>query len=267
MNSTDKNISTIDINIDPEYELKLVSKSEETNEEQIINQIKQDIDITYKYYEIAYNNEILEKVNTLEDAEILVNKIKEQKSDDEIQLTISEKYTNNIEEVNTQNLELAVNNIQEVTIAKIEEIKQAKEEEERINSMPVINDIRLAYTPVAGTITSRYGVSSRIRVSTHTGLDIAAKTGTSIKVIADGTITCASYNGSYGNLIKVDHGNGLETWYAHTNKMYVKVGQKVSAGEVIGEVGSTGNSTGPHLHLEIRINGEHVDPQDYLYNE
>ena len=148
---------------------------------------------------------------------------------------------------------------------KLKEDKRQKEEEERINKMPTINGIKLAYLPVSGSITSRYGVSSRLRKSTHTGLDIATTQGTPIKVVADGTVTNASYSGSYGNLVKVDHGNNLETWYAHTSKMYVKVGQKVNAGDVIAAVGSTGNSTGPHLHLEIRINGEHVNPQDYLY--
>lgn len=119
--------------------------------------------------------------------------------------------------------------------------------------------------PVSGTISSRYGVSSSIRSSKHTGLDIAANQGTQIKVVADGTVTCASYSGSYGYLVKVDHGNGVETWYAHTSKMYVKEGQEVKAGDVIALVGSTGNSTGPHLHFEVRINGEHVNPQNYLY--
>ena len=67
-------------------------------------------------------------------------------------------------------------------------------------------------------------------------------------------------------MVKISHGNGVETWYAHTSKMYVTVGQSVKAGDVIAAVGSTGNSTGPHLHLEIRVNGEHVNPQNYLYN-
>ena len=120
--------------------------------------------------------------------------------------------------------------------------------------------------PVTGTISSRYGVSSKIRVSTHTGLDIATTTGTPIKVVADGTITFAAYSGSYGYLVKVDHGNGVETWYGHTSKMLVKEGQAVKAGDTIALVGSTGNSTGPHLHFEVRINGEHVNPQKYLYN-
>ena len=134
------------------------------------------------------------------------------------------------------------------------------------NSIADINGIKIATLPVTGTISSRYGVRSKIRVSTHTGLDIAVSTGTPIKVIADGTVVSAQYTGAYGNLVKIDHGNGFESWYAHTSKMYVTVGQKVSAGDVIAAVGSTGNSTGPHLHLEIRLNGQSVDPQKYLYN-
>lgn len=84
-------------------------------------------------------------------------------------------------------------------------------------------------------------------------------------MVADGTVTCASYKGSYGNIVKIDHGNGFESWYAHTSKMYVSVGQQVKTGDVIAAVGSTGNSTGPHLHFEIRIDGKHVNPQKYLY--
>ena len=132
--------------------------------------------------------------------------------------------------------------------------------------MPEINGIKIATKPISGTITSRYGESSRLRKSTHTGLDISATTGTDIKAVASGTVTCAKYSGSYGNLVKIDHGNGVETWYGHTSKMYVKVGQEVKAGDVIAAVGSTGNSTGPHLHLEIRLNGVAINPQKYLYN-
>ena len=75
----------------------------------------------------------------------------------------------------------------------------------------------------------------------------------------------AENNGSYGNLVKIDHGNGVETWYAHCSKIYTKVGAQVKAGDVIAAVGSTGNSTGPHLHLEIRIDGTAINPQKYLY--
>lgn len=259
---TTKNIDEITFNQEPEYELKLVNRTENTEENKLVEELKEEVIVTYKYYEIAVNNTVIEKVDTSEEAEQLVNQVKEENNENAINLSIVEKYTQNEEEVSTSELEVAKTNVEQTVETKVEEIKQ----QEYIDSLPSINGIKLAVTPIEGRITSRYGVSSRIRKSTHTGLDIAAVTGTDIKVVADGTVILASYNGSYGNLVKVDHGNGVETWYAHTSKMLVKAGDIVKAGDVIAKVGSTGNSTGPHLHLEIRINGEHVDPQDYLYN-
>lgn len=263
--NTSKTIEDIQLNDEPEYELKLVSRTENTEEKEVVQELKEETTVTYKYYEIAVQENVVEKVNTSEEAEELINEIKEQNNSEDIDLSIVEKYTQNEEEANTSDLEVAKANVQETVQTAIEEIEQQKEEEERWNALPSINGIKLAVTPIEGRITSRYGVRSSIRKSTHTGLDISAVQGTAIKVIADGTVTAASYNGSYGNLVKVDHGNGVETWYAHTSKMYVKKGDTVKAGDVIAAVGSTGNSTGPHLHLEIRVNGEHVDPQDYLY--
>ena len=263
--SSDKTIEDISLNKEPEYELKLVSRTENTEEKEVVEELKEEATITYKYYEIAVQETVVEKVDTSEEAEELVKEIKEENDSEEIDLSIVEKYTQNEEEVNTSDLEVAKANVQETVQTAIEEIEQQKEEEERWNALPSINGIKLAVTPIEGRITSRYGVSSNIRKSTHTGLDISAVKGTDIKVVADGTVTAASYNGSYGNLVKVDHGNGVETWYAHTSKMYVKKGDTVKAGDVIAAVGSTGNSTGPHLHLEIRINGETVNPQNYLY--
>ena len=265
--SSDKTIEDISLNQEPEYELKLVSRTENTEEKEVAQELKEETTVTYKYYEIAVQENVVEKVNTSEEAEELVNEIKEENDSEEIDLSIVEKYTQNEEEVDTSDLEVAKANVQETIQTAIEEIAQQKEEEERWNALPSINGIKLAVTPIEGTITSRYGVSSRLRKSTHTGLDISAVTGTDIKVVADGTVISAGYSGSYGYLVKVDHGNGVETWYAHTSKMYVKKGDTVKAGDVIAGVGSTGNSTGPHLHLEIRVNGETVDPQDYLYNE
>ena len=261
----EKNVDSIDMKVTPEYNFKFVNRTTKTNEEEIIATIEQEVDIIYKYYDIALKNEVIDSVDTIEEAEELVNKVKEENQGKDLDFSIIEKYTENVEEIQTKDVNVAKNNIETKVTQKLEEEQKQKEEEERINSMPEINGIKLAYLPVSGTISSRYGVSSRIRSSNHTGLDIAATYGTKIQVVASGTITHASYNGAYGNLVKVDHGNGLETWYAHTRKMYVSVGQTVKAGEVIAEVGSTGNSTGPHLHLEIRINGEHVDPQNYLY--
>ena len=267
MENETKNVDEIILDEEPEYELKLVNRTENTDEDKLVEGLKDDVTVTYKYYEIAVEDTVVEKVNTSEEAEQLINQIKSESESESqnIDLSIVEKYTQNEEEVATSDLEVAKENVQETVDNTIEQIEQQKAEEERLNSLPSINGIKLAVTPIEGRITSRYGVSSKIRKSTHTGLDISAVQGTDIKVVADGTVISASYNGAYGNLVKIDHGNGVETWYAHTSKMYVKAGDTVKAGDVIAAVGSTGNSTGPHLHLEIRINGEHVDPQDYLY--
>ena len=267
INENNENVDSVKITIEPEYELKLVNRTIETKEEEVASAITKDMIVTYKYYEIALNESVIDTVSTIEDAEELINEIKENKQEEleqnNINLTVTEKYTE--EKVETSTIEIARVNLNSKVDTAIEEEKARKEEEERIKNMPDVNGIKLATAPITGTITSRYGVSSSIRSSRHTGLDIAATKGTPIKVVADGTVTFARYNGSYGYLVKVNHGNGVETWYAHTSKMYVTVGQEVKAGDVIALVGSTGNSTGPHLHFEIRINGEHVNPQNYLY--
>lgn len=262
INDSNKNVETVDLKEQPIYELKLVNRTENTEEDKIIEKAKEDAIVTYKYYEVALNNNVVETVDTSKEAEELVSEIKNDGINENINLSIVEKYTSNSEEIKTNDLEVAKVNI-ENKVSKT--IKEIEEQEAEKNAIAEINGIKLATIPVTGTISSRYGVRSRIRRSNHTGLDIAATTGTPIKVMADGVVTNASYSGSYGKLIKVDHGNGVETWYAHTSKMYVKKGQEVKAGDEIATVGSTGNSTGPHLHLEIRLNGEHINPQKYVY--
>ncbi len=98
----------------------------------------------------------------------------------------------------------------------------------------------------------------------HTGVDLRNPKGTPIKAADDGVVTFASYSGSYGNIVKLSHGNGLETWYAHCDSMSVSVGQKVSKGQTIATVGITGRATGYHLHFEVRKNGVPQNPMNYL---
>jgi murein DD-endopeptidase MepM/ murein hydrolase activator NlpD len=98
----------------------------------------------------------------------------------------------------------------------------------------------------------------------HEGVDIAASSGTPIHAAASGTVIHAGWLGGYGNLVVVDHGNGLSTAYAHASALLVGVGQHVTQGQTVSLVGSTGNSSGPHLHFEVRVNGSAVDPLGYL---
>jgi murein DD-endopeptidase MepM/ murein hydrolase activator NlpD len=99
----------------------------------------------------------------------------------------------------------------------------------------------------------------------HAGIDIAAPRGTPITAVRSGTVTYAGWsNRGYGNLVKIRHAGGEESWYAHQSEIHVSIGQSVSQRDVIGLVGSTGLSTGPHLHLEIHEAGKAIDPLSYL---
>jgi murein DD-endopeptidase MepM/ murein hydrolase activator NlpD len=102
------------------------------------------------------------------------------------------------------------------------------------------------------------------RFSMHEGLDFAAPVGTPIKAAAGGLVILAEYHPAYGNTIDLDHGNGLSTRYAHASKLHVKLGDIVKRGQWIADVGSTGRSTGAHLHFEVRVNGEPKNPEKFL---
>jgi murein DD-endopeptidase MepM/ murein hydrolase activator NlpD len=124
--------------------------------------------------------------------------------------------------------------------------------------------------PAQGWYTSRFGY----RVSPYTdkpvmheGLDIAAAPGTPVYAPADGIITFAGYDAGYGKLVVIDHGYGVETRYGHQSQLHVTNGQKIRHGDLLGAVGNTGRSTGPHLHYEVRVNGEPIDPINYILDE
>jgi murein DD-endopeptidase MepM/ murein hydrolase activator NlpD len=123
--------------------------------------------------------------------------------------------------------------------------------------------------PVIGEVefTSGFGVRSDPflgRPAMHTGLDFRASSGDPIRATANGKVVSSGWAGGYGRMVEIDHGNGLSTRYGHMSEIHVKVGDTIKIGQVIGAVGSTGRSTGPHLHYETRIDGEAVDPQKFL---
>ena len=167
----------------------------------------------------------------------------------------------------------------ETLAKKIADVKTEKEKEEqerkavqeaakrkkyqvtsRGSSLPRVSSYAFplkSYSYVSSEYGSRWGI-------THTGIDLAAPAGTHIYSWRSGTVTFAGWSGGYGNFIIVDHGDGFVTRYAHCSKIAVTKGQTVSQGQVIGYVGTTGNSTGNHLHFEVKVNGNFVNPRNYL---
>jgi murein DD-endopeptidase MepM/ murein hydrolase activator NlpD len=118
------------------------------------------------------------------------------------------------------------------------------------------------FTSGFGIRRSPYGASDRVKM--HEGLDIANLPGTVIRAPADGIVVFSESKPGYGQTVILDHGYGLETWYAHTRKVLVSKGQRVRRGDQIALLGSSGRSTGPHLHYEVRVNGTPVDPMSYI---
>lgn len=264
-------VAFITLDSQPDYELELVDNSTKTNEKEALETIKENSVTTYTAYGITIDNDIKTYVKTENEAESTVKAINEQYNNEnkKVDVNVKQIYAQEaMETVETDDAVKAVSEIATIQIQKQEQEEKEKiEEEEKKNALAIVNDVIIAEKPVTGSITSRYAEVSRIRSGAHTGLDIATAKGTDIKVCSDGKVVFASNKGSYGNLVKVEHKNGVETWYAHCSKIYAKVGQEVKAGDIIAAVGSTGNSTGPHLHFEIRINGNPVNPQKYIYNK
>ena len=124
-------------------------------------------------------------------------------------------------------------------------------------------------TPGYTRITSPYGMRTHPITGVyklHTGVDLGAPYGSNFIAATDGTVIIAGYNTAYGNMVIIDHGGGVSTLYAHGSKIMVEVGQTVKKGDIVLKVGSTGYSTGPHAHFEVRVNGKVVDPMPYITN-
>lgn len=259
LKTEDSTLESVELAEEPQYKLKLLSKTESTNEDEIISKIENDATRTYVRYAVTLDNEQKAVLEKLEDAENLVDEIEEEYGKYR-KVGIQKVYSTNNEDYQTVSVKTART---DVTNAIEEQIE--KEEEEQRKKEQSINGVYLAVKPISGTITSRFGNRESIRSYAHRGLDIAAPKGTTIKAAASGKVIFSGYQGSYGNLIKIDHGNGVVTYYGHCSKLYAKVGEKVEAGDSIAAVGSTGNSTGNHLHFEIQLNGQCVNPQNYLY--
>ncbi len=266
----ENNVAFIQITSMPQYEMCLLKKDVVTNDEEIYNKIIQTGVSYYKYYTIMLDGAEKYNVATLEDAQNVINQLKEKDSNNIEKITTVEKYNTSLAEF--ASIDTCVSGLYEekpkpVVVTPTPKTNKAKNgsigSSKNVNRSS--NKVSLGISliePISGKITCRFGNQGSYY---HTGLDIAAPRGTPIKAAASGTVTYAGYHYSYGNLLIVTHSNGVQTYYAHCSKLNVSVGAYVSQGQVIAAVGSTGNSTGNHLHLEVRVNGTAQNPQNYLY--
>ena len=250
----------------PEYKMCLLKRNIVTNDDEIFEKIKQSGVVYYKYYAIIEGEEEKAFVSDFTKAEEIVKQLKAKDSNNIDKIAILEMYDVELKEF--AEVEATVAALYQKKIVPI--VKKKVVSTGKVNTSTTIsyNKPTLGINlirPISGTITSRFGAVSSRRVSKHTGLDIAASTGTKIKAAAGGTVTFSGYKRSFAYMVVVNHGNGVETYYAHCSKLFVSAGQKVNQGDVIAAVGNTGNSTGPHLHLEVRVNGVAYNPQNYVY--
>lgn len=278
----------------PEYNLVFVSRDEEANDEEVLAKVEESSETTYKLYAVTIDGKEKTTVKNLDEAENLVAELKKEykdKTSKEIAIvdvitTDSNKDVSTIQVAKasiTDELDKSVVKVvsttsttkkvtsrgsssttKKTTSTKTSSSTSTSKTTTKTTSTS-LNGVKLTVKPVSGIITSRFGSRESIRSSGHSGLDIAAKKGTNIKAAAGGTVIFAGYSGAYGNVVKISHGSGIKTYYAHCSKLYVKTGDTVSAGDVIAAVGSTGRSTGNHLHFEVVKNGVSVNPQNYLY--
>lgn len=152
------------------------------------------------------------------------------------------------------------------------EVTQRLEEAERLRKELLAYERLLDHTPslwpVRGRLTSRFGYRRDPftgRSTMHNGLDLAVPIGTPVRAAADGIVVEAGRQSGYGLTVRIDHGYGYQTLYGHNSQLLVRVGQKVTKGQIIARSGSSGRSTAPHLHYEVRVNGKPVNPADYLW--
>lgn len=250
--SQNNNIAFMQIENMPTYSMCLLKRDIVPNDDEILEKIKKQGTAYYKYYAILEDEEEKYYISNFQNAEKIVQTLKEKDSSNIDNIKIIEKYSEELKEFSEIDTAVAglykEKIVQPVKVATKKSTTKSSSNSSGFSTSTNISKSQVSIgvsfiKPITGTITSRFGAKSRIRSSAHTGLDIAAGTGTPIKAAASGTVTFSGTKGSYGKLVVITHSNGTQTYYGHCSSLYVSEGQTVAQGETIAAVGSTGNST------------------------
>lgn len=256
----------------PTYTACMLKKNIETNDDEIFNKVTSSGTPYYKYYTITKNNEEKVYVASFSEAEKVINNLKSKNSANTDKLGIVEKYETAKAEFKT--VDTCVSELYEKKVVVTKKASSTSTYK-NIGTRVVTGETRVPTNlgvslikPISGVISSRYGIRWR---DNHKGLDIAAPKGTAIKAAAGGKVIFSGYGSEsnsysgYGNIVVIQSTSSLVIRYGHCSALYVKTGETVVQGQVIAAVGSTGISTGNHLHFEIRYKGTAVNPQNYIY--
>ena len=262
----ESNVAFVQIDAMPTYKLCLLKKDVSTNDDEIYAKVTENSTPYYKYYAITEDKEEKFYLSNFEDAEKVIEELEEKDSANQEDLGIIEKYGKELKEFTS--VDTCVSELYEkkVVVRRTTYSAPSVSNYSTGTSSGYVDIGISLINPVSGIITSRYGSNDSVRDHSHSGLDIAAPYGTPIKAAASGTVTYSGNAGDgFGNYVIISHGNGVTTVYAHCSQLLVSAGQTVSQGDIIAKVGSTGNSTGNQLHLEVRKNGVNYNPQNYVY--
>ena len=262
----ESNVAFVQIDAMPTYKLCLLKKNVSTNDDEIYAKVTENSTPYYKYYAITEDKKEKFYLSNFEDAEKVIDELEEKDSANQDELGIIEKYGKELKEFTS--VDTCVSKLYEkkVVVRRTTYSAPSVSNYSTGTSSGYVDIGISLINPVSGIITSRYGSNDSVRDHSHSGLDIAAPYGTPIKAAASGTVTYSGNAGDgFGNYVIISHGNGVTTVYAHCSQLLVSAGQTVSQGDIIAKVGSTGNSTGNHLHLEVRKNGVNYNPQNYVY--
>ena len=263
------NIAFVDIEDLPEYSFCLRKKDSQVDNDKIFNDIVSTGITYYKYYAIMVNSEEKYYVSTFQECDNIIEQLKQQDSDNIDSISYIVKYETGMQDFTPVDTVVAELYVEKPIIVATPIYTDTS------SSGTVVTGANLSYStiylgnlnftnPIYGIVTSRFGVASSIRSSYHTGLDIGSSIGTPIAAAESGVVEFSGWKSAYGKMITIDHGDGIVTYYAHCSELYKSAGEYVEQGEIIAAVGMTGNTTGPHLHLEVRKDGVAYDPADYF---
>ncbi len=250
------------LDVDPVFQ-ECYIRSQLYEDQNVYTNLRAEIKTEYTIYNVAVNNETQMTFCTEDEANKYVESLKSEVSS--LNVAVCEQKVSELGE--TTSIERADSILKDI-VSRNKPVTTTYQKATSTNATVSQETALVAaaqggiWPTTAHYISSRYGWRSE---GFHTGTDIAGKAGDPIYAYKSGLVTFSGWNSNgYGYLIKIDHGNGVSTWYAHCSKLYVTAGETVNQGDTIAAMGSTGYSTGNHLHFEVRINGSSVDSYPYI---